>query len=162
MNEIQTSADPAAFGLRARHLCYLDGHAPQSGEIVGLVELNDDMPTDLADSPKVDEEDRKTDHAPLVQVKANWAATVTATIETNLRQGGAVVKEVATETGTAESVILVPDPIVSAPWSVLFGRGEPFCDTCQDTAHDAVSCFSCPMTCQKSTGRATLPMRWTV
>ena len=31
----------------------------------------DDMPADLADSLKADEEDRKTDHAPLVQVKAN-------------------------------------------------------------------------------------------
>ena len=60
------------------------------------------MPTDLADSLKADEEDRKTDHAPLVQVKANEVATVTATIETNLRQGGALVKEeVATGDVTA-------------------------------------------------------------
>ena len=28
-------------------------------------------------------------------------------------------------------------------------------------AHVLVSCFSCPMTCHKSTGRATLLMRWT-
>ena len=35
-------------------------------------------------------------------------------------------KEVATETETRESVVLVPDPIVSAPWLVLFGRVEPF------------------------------------
>ena len=163
MNEIQTSADPAAFFLRARHLCHLDGHAPQSGEIMGLVKLSDDMPTDLADSLKVDEEDRRTDHAPLVQVKGDWVATVTATIEANLRQGGAVVKEeVATATETRESVVLVPDPIVSTPWSVLFGRGELFCDSCQDTANVAMSCFFCPMTCHKSTGRATLEMRWTV
>ena len=80
------------------------------------------MPADLAH-----EEDRKTDHAPLVQAKENEVATVTATIETNLRQGGVVVKgEVATETETQESVVLVPDPVVSTPWSVLFGRGEPF------------------------------------
>ena len=46
------------------------------------------MPTDLADSLKADEEERKTDHAPLVQVKENEeVAIVTATIETNLRQG---------------------------------------------------------------------------
>ena len=85
--EIETSADPAVFGLRARQLCYLGGHALQSGEIVGILrKLKDDMPTDLADSLKADEEDRKTDHAPLVQVKANEVATVTATIERNLRQ----------------------------------------------------------------------------
>ena len=51
------------------------------------------MPADLADPLKADEEDRKTDHAPLVQVKADWVAAVTATIETNLWQGRSVVKE---------------------------------------------------------------------
>ena len=30
---------------------------------------------------------------------------------------------------TQKFVILVPDPIGFAPWSVLFGRGEP-CDSC--------------------------------
>ena len=35
------------------------------------------------------------------------------------------------------------------------------CDSCQDTAHVVVSCFSCPVTCHKSTGRAALAMRWT-
>ena len=35
------------------------------------------------------------------------------------------------------------------------------CDSCQDTAHVVVSCFSCPTTCHRSTGRATLAMRWT-
>ena len=45
------------------------------------------MPADLPDSLKADEEDRKTDHAPLVQVKENEeVAIVTATIETSLRQ----------------------------------------------------------------------------
>ena len=69
--------------------------------------------------------------------------SVPVTILTNLRQGEAVVKgEVATETegATRESVVLVPDTIISAPWSVLFGRGDP-CDSCQDTAHVVVSCF---------------------
>ena len=60
---------------------------------------------------------------------------------------------------TCEFVVLVPDPLVFAPWSVLFGRGEPR-DSCQDTAHVVVSCSSCPRTCHKSTGRATLAMRW--
>ena len=61
---------------------------------------------------------------------------------------------------TRESVVLVPDPIVFAPWSVLLDRGEP-CDSCQDTPHVVVLCFSCPMTNHKSTGRATLAMMWT-
>ena len=61
---------------------------------------------------------------------------------------------------TRESVVLVPDPIGFAPWPVLFGRGEP-CDSCQDTPHVVVFCFSCPMTCHNFTGRATLAMRWT-
>ena len=115
-------------GSERASLCFLGGHAPQSVEIVGLLRrLKDDMPTGLADALKADEEDRKTDHAPVVQVKANEVATVTATIETNLRQGGALVKkEVATETEIREFVVLVPDPIVSAPGSVLLRRGEPF------------------------------------
>ena len=54
-----------------------------------------------------------------------------------------------------EFVVLVPDPIVFAPWSVLLGRGE-LCDSCQDTAHAAVLCFCYPMTFHKSTGWATL------
>ena len=45
------------------------------------------MPADLADSLEADEEDRKTDHAPQVQVKENEVVMLTATIETNLRQG---------------------------------------------------------------------------
>ena len=85
--EIQTSADLAVLWLRARQLCYLGGHAPQSGEIIGHPKSKDDMLADLADSLEADEEDRKTDHAPLVQVKENEVATATATIETHLRQG---------------------------------------------------------------------------
>ena len=82
--EIETSADPAVLWLRARQLCYLGGHAPQSGEVVGILrKLKDDMPTDLVDSLKADVEDRKTDHAPLVPVKASEVDTVTATIVTN-------------------------------------------------------------------------------
>ena len=65
VSDIQTSADPAVFWLRARHLCYLDGRAPQSGEIMGLLKLEDYMPAALANSLKADEEDRRRDHAPL-------------------------------------------------------------------------------------------------
>ena len=86
--EIQTSAKPAVLWLRARQLCYLGGHAPQSGVIVGILQkLKDDMPADLADS-QADEEHRKTDREPFFTAKENEeVATVTATIETNLRQG---------------------------------------------------------------------------
>ena len=61
------------------------------------------------------------------------------TIERNFRQGEAEAEEkgeVATETesATREFVVLVPDPIVSAPWLVLFGRGEP-CVTAVKTRH---------------------------
>ena len=59
--EIQTSADPAVLWLRARQLCYLGGHALESGEIIGILQmLKDDMSADLADSL------RKSDHATLV------------------------------------------------------------------------------------------------
>ena len=37
---------------------------------------------------------------------------------------------------TRESVVLVPDPVVVAPWPVLFDRGEP-CDSCRDTSDEA-------------------------
>ena len=85
--EIESSADPAVLWLRARQLCYLGGHVPQSGEVIGILKLKEDMPTDLAESLKADEEVRKTDHAPLVAVTENEeVATLTATIETNLRQ----------------------------------------------------------------------------
>ena len=85
---IQTSAKPAVLWLRARQLCYLGGHAPQSGVIVGILQkLKDDMPADLADS-QADEEHRKTDREPFFTAKENEeVATVTATIETNLRRG---------------------------------------------------------------------------
>ena len=54
---------------------------------MGLLKLNDDMPTDLANSLKANED------APLVSVTENEeVATLTATIETNLRQG-----DIATE-----------------------------------------------------------------
>ena len=39
---------------------------------------------------------------------------------------------------TREFVILVPDPVIFAPWSVLLDRGEP-CDSSQDTPHEAAS-----------------------
>ena len=107
--EIETSADPAVLWLRARQLCHLCGHAPQSGEIIGVLKLKDDMPADLADTLNADDEDHKTDRAPLVAVTENEeVSTLTATIETNLRQGGAVVKEeVATESCSAEASLFV-------------------------------------------------------
>ena len=37
---------------------------------------------------------------------------------------------------TQKYVVLVPDPIVFAPWSLLLDRGEP-CDSCHDTPHEA-------------------------
>ena len=36
---------------------------------------------------------------------------------------------------TQKSIVLVPDPIVFAPWSVLVDRGEP-CDSRHDTPHE--------------------------
>ena len=61
---------------------------------MGLLKLEGDASADLAKSLKADEEDHGSDDAPLVQVKENEeVATLTATIETNLRQGGAEVKE---------------------------------------------------------------------
>ena len=67
--EIQTSAKPAVLWLRARQLCYLGGHAPQSGVIVGILQkLKDDMPADLADS-QADEEHRKTDREAILHSK---------------------------------------------------------------------------------------------
>ena len=78
--------------------------------------------------------------------------TLTATIVTNLRRGEAEEKEevaTATESATWESVVLVSDPIVSAPWSVLFGRGEP-CETAVKTRHTLWCRVSCvPMTCSQ-------------
>ena len=81
------------------------------------------------------------------------------------------------------SVVLVPDPIVFTPWSVLLHRGEP-CDSCQATSVDPafggsarVTCttdrsgphsslwrcvsFFCPTPYHKSIGRVTLAMWWT-
>ena len=120
------------------------------GEIIGILKKINDA--DLADSH----------HASLDAAKKQDIVKqdiVTVTILTNLLQGEAVVKEevvmltvtivtnhrqgeaeekeeVATETesATRESVVLVPDAIVSAPWSVLLDR--------QDTPHEAASaCF---------------------
>ena len=118
--EIETSTGPAVLWLRARQLCYLGGHAPQSGEIIDPPESKDGMPADLADTLKADEEDRKTDLPPLIQVKADEVAIVTATIETNLQ-----AKLRRRRRSRRRPIVLVPDPIVSAPWSVLFGRSEP-------------------------------------
>ena len=51
------------------------------------------------------------------------------------------MNEVATETETQESVVLVPDPIVSAPWSVLFDRGGTVV-TAVKTRHTLWCCVS--------------------
>ena len=67
----------------------MGGHAPESGEIIDVLQkLKDDVSADLAHSQKADEEDRKTDHAPFVAAKENEKVdTRTATIETNPQQG---------------------------------------------------------------------------
>ena len=65
------------------------GIRASGGEIMDLLKLKDDVPADLANSLKADE-DRKSDHTTLVQVKENeGVATLTATIETNFRGDGA-------------------------------------------------------------------------
>ena len=61
----------------------------ESGEIVSiLIKLKDGMSAGLADSQRAYEEDRKSDHATLVAATESEVATLTVTIETNLRQGG--------------------------------------------------------------------------
>ena len=63
------------------------GIRTSGGEIMDLLKLKDDMPADLANSLKADE-DRNGDHTTLVHVKENEeVATLTATIVTSLRQG---------------------------------------------------------------------------
>ena len=62
------------------------------------------MPADHADSLKADEDNRKTDHAPLVASTENEeVVTLTATIETNFRQGDLGTD---TETESNEGVIV--------------------------------------------------------
>ena len=77
---------------RARQLCFLGGRAPECGEIIGVLKkLKHGMSAALAGSQNADEEDCKTDHAPRVAAMENEeVATLTATIETNLRQGDLV------------------------------------------------------------------------
>ena len=110
---------------------------------------------------KVDEDDRKSDHTTPVQAKGEVVTHMTT--QMNLWQGrqacvasseiwlrddleeiyallfryfGYGFQLAMSNVGwfvTQKFVILVPDPIGFAPWSVLFGRGEP-CDSCeQDT-----------------------------
>ena len=70
--EIQTSADPAVLWFGARQLCYLGGHAPERGEMIGILQkMKDGTPADLADFLTAYKEDRKTDRAPLVAATAN-------------------------------------------------------------------------------------------
>ena len=71
------------------------GIRTSGGEIIGILKLKDDMPAALANSLKADE-DRKSDHTTLFQVKEEEVeeegeeeevVTHTATTETNFRQG---------------------------------------------------------------------------
>ena len=74
------------------------------GEIMGLLKLKADTPADLTNSLKADDEDRTTDHAKHVQVKkTEEVATLTATIETNLRQG-----DIATEVAPSQVIRRCP------------------------------------------------------
>ena len=53
VKEIQTTDVSTVLWLKARQLCHLGGHAPESGEIIGILQkLKDSMPADLADSWK--------------------------------------------------------------------------------------------------------------
>ena len=51
---------------------------------MGLLKLEDYTPAALANSLKADEEDRKSDHAPPVQVKDEEEVVTQTTIQTNL------------------------------------------------------------------------------
>ena len=56
--------DPSVLWLRARQCCNLGGHAPESGDISGILKkLKDELFGDFADSQKANEEHRTTDHA---------------------------------------------------------------------------------------------------
>ena len=116
------------------------------------------MPAYLAKPLKADEEDRRSDDAPLVRAKENEEV-----VETNLRRGDAEEKaDVATDRKCDPGVRRSrarPRRLCSVVGAVRPRRA--LCDSCQDTAHVVVSCFSCPLTCHRSTGRATLAMRWT-
>ena len=77
--ECFTCADLAVLWLRAPQLCYLGSRTPESGGIIRVLKkLKDDMPADHADSLKADEDDRKTDHVPLVAATENEASLVAA------------------------------------------------------------------------------------
>ena len=67
------------------------GIRTSGGEIIGFLKLTDDMPAAVANYLKADE-DRKSDHTTLVQVKEEEAVSHTATIETNLWQGDLCVE----------------------------------------------------------------------
>ena len=110
------------------------------GEIIGSLKKIKDA--DPADSHHASLDAAKKQD--IVKQDIVTVTTETATIVTNLWWSEAEEKEeVATETerATRESVFLVPDPIVSAPWSVLFGRGEPFV-TAVKTRHTLWCCVS--------------------
>ena len=72
------------------------GNSHDSLKVASSVCQSDgNMSADFANSLKADEEDRRSDHAPLVQAKENEVGTVTATIETNLRRS-----DIETEVGS--------------------------------------------------------------
>ena len=79
-----------------------DGNSKKRRDIMDFLKLKDDMRAALANSLKA-VEDRKSDHTTLVQVKENEeVATLTATIETNLRQGD-IATEVSSFSGEEAS-----------------------------------------------------------
>ena len=93
------------------------GEALEDGEIVGILKkLKDGMPADLADSLKADEEEGKTNHAPLVAAKENEIATLTATIEMNLWQGDLAVEVDSVKGDLAETEKSLEGDEASSEW----------------------------------------------
>ena len=138
------------------------------GEIIGILKkIKDAVPADSHHAPVWKERQRSRMEGQIVDVEVisridegRLGEHLHAALPVRPEQLPAGALQHVSWLATRESVVLVPYPIGFAPWSVLFGRGEP-CDNCQDTAHVVVFCFSCAMICHKSTGRATLAMRWT-
>ena len=120
--EIQTSADPAVFWLRARLFLIFKvmGIRTSSGEIIGSLKKIQDA--DSADSH----------HAP------EWKERQKSRIE-GLRSRLLLWRSPPESTRDDLDIyvlLFVPNLIVFAPWSVLLDRGEP-CDSCQDTSDEA-------------------------
>ena len=64
---------------------------------------------------------------------------------------------------TRKFVVVVPDPIGFAPWSVLLDRGE-LCDRCEDTSHEAALRGQARVTSTSNRSQASVrlqcPARW--